>query len=135
MLHSNTKALSQFLKKGVANEDIVLKSKGTQEYSYVYVADAVSGLLYSLLYGSKGEAYNVADASSDISLAHLAQMIANLVGRKVVFDIPDAVEQAGYSKATKAMLNSDKIRKLEWKSKFSLLEGIEHTISILRKLS
>lgn len=134
MLQSDTKALSQFLKKGVAGEDIVLKSKGTQEYSYVYVADAVSGLLYTLLYGNKGESYNVADASSDITLADLAQTIAGLVGRKVVFDLPDEVEQAGYSKATKAMLNSRKLGTLGWKSVFSLSKGIENTISILRKL-
>lgn len=135
MLQSDTKALSQFLKKGVASEDIVLKSKGTQEYSYIYVADAVSGLLYSLLYGVKGEAYNVADSSSDISLADLAKSIADLVGSKVVFDLPDAIEQAGYSKATKAMLDSTKLRQLGWNKMFSLSEGIEHTIKILRNLS
>ena len=135
MLQSDTKALSQFLKKGVAGEDIVLKSKGTQEYSYIYVADAVSGLLYSLLYGGKGEAYNVADESLDVTLAGLANEIADLVGRKVVFDLPDAIEQAGYSKATKAMLDSCKLRKLGWKPIFSLSEGIEHTISILHNLA
>lgn len=135
MLQSDTKALSQFIKKGVAGEDIVLKSEGTQEYSYVYVADAVSGLLYSLLYGGKGEAYNVADESLDVTLASLANEIAGIVGRNVVFELPDATEKAGYSKATKAMLDSCKLRKLGWKPIFSLSEGIEHTISILRNLA
>lgn len=43
MLMSDSKAVSQFIKKGLAGEDIVLKSKGNQYYSYTYVADAVSG--------------------------------------------------------------------------------------------
>ena len=42
MLMSDTKAISQFIKKGIAGEDIVLKSAGTQFYSYTYVADAVA---------------------------------------------------------------------------------------------
>ena len=40
MIMSDTKAVSQFIKKCVAGEDIVLKSEGTQYYSYTYTADA-----------------------------------------------------------------------------------------------
>lgn len=135
MLRSDTKALSQFLNKAVAGEDIVLKSEGKQQYSYVYVADAVSGLLYALLQGKTGEAYNVADGTLDISLAKLAKTVAAYVGRDVVFDLPDAVERAGYSTATKAMLDSSKLKKLGWRPMFGLSEGLEHTIDILRRLS
>ena len=42
MLMSDTKAISQFIKKGIAGEDIVLKSEGKQLYTYTYAADAVS---------------------------------------------------------------------------------------------
>ena len=94
MLMTDTKAISQFIRKGVSGEDIVLKSAGTQYYSYTYVADAVSGLLYILLKGENGEAYNIADERSDIMLKDLAAVIANIAGRKVVFENPDAVEAA-----------------------------------------
>ena len=40
----------------------------------------------------KGEAYNIADESSDIMLRDLAKIIADSVGNKVVFEIPDAIE-------------------------------------------
>ena len=59
LLKTDTKALSQFLHKGVAGEDIILKSAGTQFYSYLYVMDSVSGLLTVLLNGESGEAYNI----------------------------------------------------------------------------
>lgn len=75
MLKTDTKAISQFIKKAVAGENIVLKSAGTQYYSYTYVADAVSGFLTVLLKGESGEAYNIADESSDIMLKDLAKLL------------------------------------------------------------
>ena len=77
LLKTDTKALSQFLHKGVAGEDIVLKSAGTQFYSYLYVMDSVSGLLTVLLNGESGEAYNISDDASDIMLKELAAIIAD----------------------------------------------------------
>lgn len=133
LLKTDTKALSQFIHKGVAGEDIVLKSAGTQYYSYTYVCDAVSGLLTVLLKGTCGEAYNIADRSCDIRLKDLAKIIADYAGRKVVFEIPDATEAAGYSKATKALLDSSKLQGLGWKAQFDIRTGLQHTIDILRE--
>lgn len=133
MLMSDTKALSQFIKKGVAGEDIVLKSAGTQYYSYQYVADSVSGLLTVLLCGESGEAYNIAEEHSDIMLRDLASIIAEFSGRSVVFEIPDAVEAAGYSKATKARLDGHKLQALGWKPSYEIQNGIKRTIKILKE--
>ncbi len=132
MLMSDTKALSQFIKKGIAGEDIVLKSAGTQLFSYTYVADAVSGVLYCLFYGQCGEAYNIADSASDITLRDLATIIAGCVGRKVVFELPDATEQAGYSTATKAIMDSEKIKTLGWRAAYTMQTGLERTLKILK---
>ena len=132
MLMSDTKAISQFIRKGIVGEDIVLKSSGIQYYSYTYVADAVSGLLYVLLKGENGEAYNIADERSDIMLKDLAAVIAGIAGKKVVFEIPDAVEAAGYSTATKARLDGSKLKKLGWNAKYDIQSGMERTIKILK---
>lgn len=135
MLMTDTKAISQFIKKGVAGEDIVLKSAGTQYFSYQYVSDSVSGLLTVLLCGKNGEAYNIAEEHSDIMLKDLASIIAGINGQNVVFEVPDAVEAAGYSVATKARLNGNKLKLLGWKPKYDIKSGIERTITILRELS
>ena len=132
MSMSDTKALSQFIKKGLAGENIVLKSEGTQLYSYTYAADAVSGLLTVLLKGENGEAYNIADPSGDVMLKDIAGFIADHVGTQVVFELPDAVEAAGYSKATKALLDGSKLRKLGWAPRYDIHEGIIRTLEILR---
>ncbi len=134
LLKTDTKALSQFIRKGVDREDIVLKSEGTQFFSYTYVCDAVSGMLYCLLMGECGEAYNIADVSCDITLRDLAKTIADYVGTRVVFDLPDAVEAAGYSKATKARLDSSRLQSLGWRAQFDMKTALAHTIDIMREL-
>lgn len=135
MIMSDTKAVSQFIKKGVAGEDIVLKSEGTQYYSYTYTADAASGLLWVLLAGESGEAYNIADISGDITLKDLASIIAEMNGKNVVFELPDAVEAAGYSRATKARLDGSKIRALGWKPMYNIKTGMERTVKILQSIN
>lgn len=134
MLMSDTKAISQFILKGVARENIILKSAGTQYFSYTYAGDAVSGVLTVLLCGERGEAYNIADAASDIMLKDLAAIIAETVGTKVVFELPDAVEAAGYSTATKARLDGGKLKQLGWTPRFDIRRGLERTLSILHTM-
>lgn len=133
MLMNDTKAISQFIRKGIAGEDIVLKSAGTQYYSYTYVADVVSGLLTVLLKGKNGEAYNIADEPGDIRLKDLATAIADISGTKVVFELPDDVEKAGYSTATKARLDGSKLKELGWSMKYDVKSGIQRTVEILRE--
>lgn len=134
MLKTDTKAISQFIKKGVAGEDIILKSAGTQYYSYQYVSDSVSGLLTILLKGVDGEAYNISDENSDIMLKDLAEIIAGFKGKRVVFEVPDAVEAAGYSVATKARLDGSKLKTLGWNPRYNIHSGIERTIKILEDI-
>ena len=135
MQMSDTKAISQFIKKCIAGEDIVLKSAGTQFYSYTYMADAIGGLLTVLLKGNSGEAYNIADEGSDIMLKDLASVLAGISGKKVVFEIPDAIEAAGYSKATKARLDGSKLKSIGWHPAYDIHEGMKRTIAILQELS
>lgn len=130
LLKEDTKALSQFISKAKHKENIILKSKGDQFYSYVYVTDVVSAILFLLAKGVKGEAYNVSGTSSDITLADLANYIAKLAGTNVMFDLPDIKEAEGYSKATKALLDTTKISDLGWNSRYSIKEGIQRTLAL-----
>ncbi len=135
MLLNDTKAISQFIRKAIAGDDIILKSAGTQYYSYTYVADAVSGLLTILLRGEKGKAYNIADVSSDIMLKDLAAIIAETVGKKVVFELPDEIEALGYSKATISRFDGSKLKGLNWKPNYDISTGIARTIRVLKDIT
>lgn len=125
MLATDSKATAQFIKKAVGGEDIVLKSDGAQLYSYTFVTDAVMGILYVLLLGKSGEAYNIADEDSDITLKQLADMIAQIAGKKVVFELPDEEERKGYSTETKALLDATKLCRLGWTSRVHWQSGLK----------
>jgi nucleoside-diphosphate-sugar epimerase len=127
----DSKAIAQFLQNASNNQPVVLKSKGTQRYSYCYVADICSAMLTVLFSGSTGEAYNISNDDSDLSLSEIAAICAKYGKTEVVFDVPSSIEASGYSKATKALLNSAKLRELGWKAKYTLPEGIRRTIRIL----
>lgn len=133
MLPSDTKALSQFIKKAAAGENIILKSEGNQKYSYTFVTDAASAILNIMLTGKKGEAYNVANEESDITLKELAEYLADIAGTKVVFELPEEAERQGYSTATKAMLTADKLRGIGWMPRVPMKEGLRCVVQMLRK--
>lgn len=128
MLRDDTKAISQFIKKAAAGENIVLKSEGMQKYSYSFVTDAAAGILYSMVFGVSGEAYNVADAASDITLKELAEYLAGIAGTGVVYELPEEKERKGYSTATRAMLDASKLQKLGWSARIHMEEGLRCTV-------
>lgn len=123
----DTKAMSQFMDKALSGEDIVLKSRGNQKYSYVYVADAVSGIIKVLLDGVSGEAYNISDDDEGKTLGDYAQLMASFAGKKVVFDIED---NNSVSKATYALLDTKKVKELEWEPMYKVSEALERTYKI-----
>ncbi len=88
-------ATAQFLKKGLKNEDIILKSDGEQLYSYNYVGDAVIAIILVILKGQSPEAYNVSNKNFDIKLKDFAKIVASYVNRKVVFELPNDIKLCG----------------------------------------
>lgn len=128
----DSKAVSQFIKKSVLGEDIILKSDGKQLYSYLVVFDAVSAILKLMLEGDSGEAYNISSENSDVYLKNLAEKLADIAHTKVIFESPDEVERMGFSTATKALLDNSKLKKTGWRELYSLQQGLELTVELLR---
>lgn len=128
----DSKAMSEFIMNGVRGEDIVLKSQGLPRFSFCCVSDCVSGILYCMLKGECGVAYNVADSSEILSLREIAEYISGLAGRKVVFKLPSATQAKGFSKAVNAITPNDKLCALGWMPKDDTRSGVKKTIEILK---
>lgn len=130
----DSKALSQFIRNVINGENIILKSKGNQYYSYIYSADAATSIIFLMLEGLSGEAYNVADFASNITLLNLANILASISGTQVQIELSSATrtEQQGFSKAQRAILNSEKIQKLGWEPYYNISEGLKRTIEYLK---
>ena len=132
MLESDSKASSQFILKALAGEDIILKSKGNQLFSYTYVADAVQAILFVMLNGEKGQAYNIACNSCNVHLAFFAKECAILAEKSVSYDLPSEIERKGYSNATKAVLSTSKLTSLGWTANRNFEDALRRTIQILK---
>ena len=132
MLMSDSKASSQFIQKALAGEDIVLKSKGEQLFSYTYTADAVSAMLHVLLHGEEGVAYNISAEMCNVRLKDFAQICAEWAQKQVVFDLPSETEQKGFSIAMRAILDNTRLKGLDWRPQYTMKDAVCRTLSILK---
>ena len=124
----------QFMKNAVAGQDIVLHSPGKQLRSYTYVADCVSGLLTVMLNGTSGEAYNIANTASRVTIAEFAGIVAEKLGRQCIYEQPTDSEKKELTPIEYAVLASDKLEGLGWVGRYNISTGIEHMLEIARRI-
>ena len=129
---SDNRVYAQFIRNLLLNQDIEMKSSGEQFRSWCYVVDCVSGLLHILLKGTSGEAYNIADPQSNISIKELASIVAKVGNKKVLLSSPTESEKKGYNPVTKSVLSIEKIKSLGWLPMTSLEDGFKHSIATLQ---
>ena len=131
MLMSDSKASSQFIIKALNGEDIILKSKGEQYFSYTYTADAVSAMLTVLANGENGVPYNISNELCNVHLKDFARYCAEWAGKDVVFDLPSDIEKKGFSVAMQAILDNSRLKSIGWIPKYEMKEAINRTLDIL----
>ena len=129
---TDSRASAQFTRNAVRGEDILMKSTGSQLRSYCYTLDCASAILAVLLNGKKGNAYNISNADSIVSISDIAQAFASASGKKVIYEMPSDMEKMGYNLMDNSSLVSEKLEALGWSAVFSLEEGTKRTIEVLR---
>lgn len=127
---TDNRASVQFVSSAIAGNDIVLQSRGTQMRSYCYVADAASALFTVLLCGNGGEAYNIANPNARVTIAGLAEAVAAVTGRKVLF-AEDSAPKDQQTPITYAVLDSAKLSSLGWQGLYPVEKGVENTVKTL----
>lgn len=113
-VESNDSRIFAYLGRCVQGKhDIVLKTKGETERSYLYTADAVTAILTILLQGENGQAYNIADENTYCSIRQMAEMLAKQHGINVVYDIQDE-KTNGYLSTLYMDLDTSALKSLGW---------------------
>ena len=125
---SDNRAYAQFVRNVLRGEDIVLQSTGEAFRSWTYAVDCASALLFILLKGLSGEAYNIANEESNVTIRTLAETVARLSGRHVVFNISTDAQRGNTTPITRAVFSTGKLEALGWRPLFGLEEGLRHTI-------
>ncbi len=126
---NDNRVYAQFIRDILKGQDIVMKSFGEQFRSWCYVVDCVSAILFILLKGLSGEAYNIADNTSNITIRQLAEMLAEIGQSKVVMKIPTEIEQLGYNPVSKSVFSIKKIKNLGWEVSGTMKEKMIKTIN------
>lgn len=115
--YEDNRVFAQFARSVIEQKDIVLHTAGRTERNYCSIKDAIAGILHVLLLGKSGEAYNVANEDTLISIKDMAELVTSLdelSATKVVFDLQD-INKFGYNPEVKLKLLTEKLEHLGWK--------------------
>lgn len=130
---NDNRVSSAFFYDVLAGKDILLKSAGLQRRSYCYVADCATAILTALINGESGKAYNISNVDSVCSIRDLAESIAEVSGRELVFENPNQSEKQAFNPMQNSILDSEELSNLGWKACFDLKTGVSHTYNSLKE--
>lgn len=126
----DNRVIAQFAKLAAKGEDIVLHTTGESARPYCYTTDCVSALLYILLKGKNGEAYNVANDSTYISARGMAEFLRDNFNPAIDVRV-ELNDNMGYAPASKLNLSTEKLRALGWQPRYDLKQLFERLIAYL----
>ncbi|WMJ90196.1 NAD-dependent epimerase/dehydratase family protein [Anaerocolumna sp. MB42-C2] len=126
---TDTRVFAQFAKSVQNKTDIILHTEGKSRGNYCYIADTVTALFTLLLKGENGQAYNVSNPETCMTIRDMAELLADKYGVNIIIDIPPDTVKLGYAPETGYKLDIDKISKLGWKPKYGLIDCYERMLS------
>lgn len=116
---NDNRVFAQFARSVMNGDNIVLHTEGKSAKPYCYTTDAVSALLYMLLRGEGGEAYNIANENSYISIREMAHMMCEEFNPSITVSVVIKEDQ-GYAPVTRLRLDTQKIKSLGWHPNYDL---------------
>jgi nucleoside-diphosphate-sugar epimerase len=123
-------AIRAFIEAALAGEDLTVRGDGSQIRAWCYVEDMVAGVLACLERPEAvGQAFNIGNPRSSVTIFDLAQRIKRLTGApgEIVF------APLGYTDVELRIPNVEKARELlGWEPKVELDEGLQRTIAWYR---
>ena len=127
----DNRLFAQLARSVINNFDIVLHSEGQSSKPYCYTTDAISAILHILIKGNSGEAYNVANPDTYISVKDLSYFIRDNFNPNIDVRV-EINPDMGYAPTTKLNLSVTKLFGLNWRPKYSLFQMFDHLIMSLR---
>lgn len=117
----DNRVFAQFIKKAMAQEDIILHSLGEGIGNYCSVIDAIVALFCIVEKGASGEVYNVVNEENTMTIREMAELVAREIGEdKISVRVEIPKENLGYAPPTNLKLSGEKLEALGWKAEHSL---------------
>ncbi len=136
-IHNDARVFSEFMRCLVEGRDIVMKSDGTSSRAFLYLSDAVSGILTILLEGAPGGCYNMGNPWEYRTVAELAHMVAGLSeDKKIQVRMEKRTLGIDYQpspESRKAVMDVSRLERLGWKPHVSAQEGFTRCYRFFRE--
>lgn len=129
----DNRVFAQFARSVIHNEDIILHTTGELSRCYCYTTDAISAMLYILLKGEDGTAYNVANEATYISILQMAELVAETFNPDHVHVVIEMQEGLGYSPTTKLHLDTQRIQTLGWTPYYNMKDMFGRLIASMKE--
>ena len=116
--YNDKRVFSEFAKCIINKKNIVLKSTGETVRNYCDAEDVAIACMTILAKGEAGQAYNIANMDTEISIKELAQKFIYLYPESesnIEFDLSTDEKKLGYNGVMRNVLNSEKLMKLGWR--------------------
>lgn len=129
----DNRVFAQFARSVIHDEDIILHTTGELSRCYCYTTDAISAMLYILLKGEDGTAYNVANEATYISIRQMAELVAKTFNPDHVHVVIEMQEGLGYSPTTKLRLDTQRIQTLGWTPYYNMKDMFGRLIASMKE--
>ncbi len=133
-LEGDDRIASAFAYQAARGEDLVMKSEGEQIRSYCHCLDCAAAVIKVLLKGEGGQAYNISNPDSVITIKQMAELAAEAGGVRLLHQEVREEERKGFNPMSNSSLDSASLIGLGWKGCFDARTGILHTVDLLKEL-
>lgn len=126
------RVFAEFARNAYESKDIVLHTQGRTLRTYCYTRDAVAAILTLLTRGEAGQAYNVSNPDTAVTIRQMAELVAGLFPDNKVqvrVEVPDDLEKYGYNPEMVIKLDSSKLQGLGWRPTTGLREMFQRMIA------
>ena len=119
----------QFARAVVEEKNIILHTEGKSIINFVYLTDAILGILLILENGDSGETYNVCNDNETRSVREIAELVSKEIALSKIDVQIDVNENLGYAPDVAMFLDSSKLKRLGWNPHISMKTAYERLVN------
>jgi len=128
--------LPRFIKQALAGEPLSVYGDGRMVRAFTHVQDIADGIIRTMRYGRKGEAYNIGNPANKITILELAQRVLKLIGGKseIAFVDPKTLWGPLFEEANDKYPDADRaISELKWHPRYDLDDIIQQSTNYIQE--
>lgn len=128
------RVIPEFIRRALANEDILVADTGDSIRTFSYISDSVSGMWKILTRGQAGQAYNIG-SEEEIDILQLAKLIIKLSNsQSKITLIPSTERSLSPGTPNRTTPSLEKIKMLGHTNKILLEKGLSRLIEWYAKM-